>query len=247
VLAIDSPRWGHSFALVLLVHTALLSAQWWLSSRQLPPDKGDIQAVMVELVPLPTAPLAPLSELPPGPPQQVQQAQPKSALKAPAPKFEPAPELVPEVEDSYLPVEKEEVSAKLTQEQVTIAQTTAPPSMDAALGENYAGNQTVYGQARQQALASWQGLLLGHLKKHRRYPRQAQRARLQGVSQIRFFVDRQGRVSNRLVAESSGHLILDEEALATLLRASPVPPPPPEIRGNPVEVVIPVSFFIRRR
>jgi len=243
VLANDSPRWSHSFVLVLLVHTALLSAQWWLSSRQRPPDKGDIQAVMVELVSLPTAPLAPLSERPPGPSQQVQQAQPKAAPRYSEPKFEPVPEFAPEAEDPYQPVDNE----KLTQEQVTVAQTTALPSVDTALGENYAGNQTVSGQTRQQALASWQGLLLGHLKKHRRYPRQAQRARLQGVSQIRFSVDRQGQVSNRRVAESSGHLILDEEALATLLRASPVPPPPPEIRGNPVEVVIPVSFFIRRR
>jgi len=251
VLANDSPRWGRSFALVALAHAALLTAQWWWPSTPRSPDEeGNINAVMVELAPIPSAPPAPPSELPPGPPQQAQLAQPKPAPKPPEPKPEPqvSPELTPEVEDPYEQIEEEETAAEdSTQEQAAIAQTTAPPSVDAPPGEHYAGSQTVSGQARQHAIVSWQGVLLGHLEKHRRYPRQAQRLRLQGVSRMRFSVDRQGNVSNPRVAESSGHTLLDEEALATLLRASPVPAPPPEIRGDPVEVMIPVSFFMRGR
>jgi len=250
VLANDSPRWGSSFVLVALVHAAILSAPWWWPSTQRSPDEqSNINAVMVELAPLPTAPPALPSELPPGPPQQAQHAQPKPAPKLPEAKPEPKPmpEVMPDVEDPYQQIEEEEVAAESIQEQAAIAQTTVPPSVDAPPGEHYAGKQTVSGQARQQAIARWQGMLLGHLEKHRRYPRQAQRSRLQGVSRMRFSVDRQGHISNPRVAESSGHQILDEEALATLLRASPVPAPPPDIPGDPVEVMIPVSFFMRGR
>jgi len=239
----ERPRWGASLALVLSVYAALLTATLWLHDAAPPPDEGNVQAVMVELAPLPTAPPAPPSELPPGPPQHAQQAQPKPAPKPPEP--EPLPELAPDVEDPYQQMQ-EDAAEDSAQEQAAIAQTTAPPSVDAAPGTEYAASQSVSGQARQQAVASWQGLLLGHLEKHRRYPRNAQRLRQQGVAHVRFSVDRQGRVSNPRIGRSSGHPLLDEETLATLLRASPVPPPPPDIHGDPVEVSIPVSFFIRR-
>jgi len=239
----ERPHWGASLALVLTAYAALLAAALWLHDAAPPPDEGNVHAVMVELAPLPTAPLAPPSELPPGPPQQAQQAQPRPAPKPPDP--EPLPELTPDVEDPDQQMQ-EEAAEDSAQEQAAIAQTSAPPSVDAPPGADYAASQSVSGQARQQAVASWQGLLLGHLEKHRRYPRNAQRLRQQGVTHVRFSVDRQGRVSNPRIGRSSGHPLLDEETLATLLRASPVPPPPAEIRGDPVEVSIPVSFFIRR-
>jgi len=239
----ERPRWGASLAVVLCIYAALIAAGMWRYTARPILDEGNVQAVMVELAPLPSAPPAPPSELPPGPPQQAQQAQPKPAPKPPEP--EPLPDLAPVVEDPYREAQ-EEAAEDSAQEQAAIAQTTAPPSVDAPPGAEYAASQSVSGQARQQAVASWQGLLLGHLEKHRRYPRNAQRLRQQGVAHVRFAVDRQGRVSHPRIGRSSGHPLLDEETLATLLRASPVPPPPPEIRGDPVEVSVPVSFFMRR-
>lgn len=94
---------------------------------------------------------------------------------------------------------------------------------------------------------TWQGVLLGHLEQHRRYPRAAERLRQQGVAYVRFAVDRQGNARNIRIGQSSGHPLLDAETLDTVRRGSPVPPPPPEIGGDPVEVMVPVAFFIRRR
>jgi len=239
----ERPRWGLSLLLALCIHGMLLAAGLWMHPPRPTPAAGNMQALMVELAPLPAAPSAPPSELPPAPPPQVQQAQPKPAPKPPEPK--PQPDLKPEVEDPYREAQ-EDSAEESTQEQAAMAQTSAPPSVDAPPGADHAANQSVSGQAHQQAVARWQGLLLGHLERHRRYPRNARRLRQQGVAHVRFSVDRQGRVSNPRIGRSSGHPLLDEETIATLLRASPVPPPPPEIRGNPVEVSIPVSFFIRR-
>ncbi len=45
----------------------------------------------------------------------------------------------------------------------------------------------------------------------------------------------------------AGHPLLDAETLATVRGGSPVPAPPPEIGGDPVEVMVPAAFFIRWR
>ncbi|WP_394002584.1 TonB family protein [Luteimonas sp. WGS1318] len=42
----------------------------------------------------------------------------------------------------------------------------------------------------------------------------------------------------------SGYDLLDAEALDTVHRASPVPPPPDALPGRAETVVVPVEFFI---
>jgi protein TonB len=54
-------------------------------------------------------------------------------------------------------------------------------------------------------------------------------ARLHGVVTVTFTITRQGKLTSRHVARSSGHSELDSAALATLQRAQPYPPPPPEL------------------
>ncbi|HBS54681.1 MAG TPA: hypothetical protein DEA38_03005 [Stenotrophomonas sp.] len=49
------------------------------------------------------------------------------------------------------------------------------------------------------------------------------------------------------MALGSGRTLLDDEALATLARAAPLPPPPASLPGDPLEVVVPVSFFLDGR
>jgi len=241
----ERSHWGISLGLVLAAHGVLVAAGLWQRAQPLPPEDDSMDAVMVELAPTPTAPPAPPSDLPPGPPQQAQQARPTPAPTPPPEPEEPPPDVIPEVEDPYQqrPEPSQEESLP---EQAAIAETRAPPSVEAAPGANYAALQTVSGEARRQAVVSWQALLLGHLEQHRRYPRQAQRFRQQGVTRVRFLVDRRGYVSHPRIDHSSGHRLLDDETLATLQRASPLPPPPDDIRGDPVEVTVPVSFFIRK-
>jgi protein TonB len=44
---------------------------------------------------------------------------------------------------------------------------------------------------------------------------------------------------------SSGHAALDEETLALLERASPLPGPPPGAGAGPVEIAVPVQYRLR--
>lgn len=106
------------------------------------------------------------------------------------------------------------------------------------------GNTTT-GGGQVGSAADYDALLLAWLERHKNYPRRAQMQRRQGIVIIRFVIDGEGRVMSRAIAESSGHDILDREGLATILRASPMPVPPPELAGGPLERLVPIAFSLR--
>jgi protein TonB len=96
------------------------------------------------------------------------------------------------------------------------------------------------------ARATWQAQLLAWLEKHKRYPRVAQEQRQEGVVSLRFAIDRQGNVLSSQINKSSGFELLDNEVLALIERAKPVPAPPPEMGGSRFELQVPVAFSLRR-
>lgn len=83
-----------------------------------------------------------------------------------------------------------------------------------------------------------------HLEAHKIYPRGARRLRQTGVATISFVIDREGRVLTSRIVSSSGVATLDEEALTMLVRASPVPPPPPGVPGARIQMRTPVEFSL---
>jgi periplasmic protein TonB len=91
----------------------------------------------------------------------------------------------------------------------------------------------------------WQRRLVAQLERHKRYPRGAQRRRVEGVAYLRFTVDRQGRVLGASLARSSGDEALDAETLALVERAQPLPPPPADLYPAQVHLTVPVQFFLR--
>ena len=216
---------------------------WPARNTVLPPPAQPMEAIAVEAAPRPTAPPAPPSQRAIGPRQQASaasQSQPRPRTPPPLPRSRRADAVAS-------PPRPEKIA---TMEPVTphnsrpAAQTTAPAAVAAAASDRYAAAANQAGvRARQRA--DWQSLLLGRLKQYRRYPRQAERSHQQGVVWLRFAVDRQGRVADSQIQQVSGHRLLDQEALATLRRASPLPPPPPELPGDPVMVQLPVRFFLR--
>jgi len=233
-------RWVGSLALVLAAHAVLIGgALWWQQRAPVRVNDTPVEAVMVELAPVPEAPSVPPKEIPPGPLQQ-EQHRPEPT---PVPKVDLPPDDTPDAQDVLRRQTPREAAPTA---QHNVDQTLAPPAVSARPSERYAATQTVAGR-QGSAAVTWQGLLLGHLEQYRRYPRQAERLRQQGVAHVRFSVDRQGNASNIRLGQSSGHALLDEETLATVRRGSPLPPPPAEITGDPVEGMVPVTFFLRRR
>jgi protein TonB len=59
-------------------------------------------------------------------------------------------------------------------------------------------------------------------------------------------VARDGRVLEVEVRQSSGRAPLDDAEVHAIWRASPLPPPPPEIVGNPVTLIMPITYMMPR-
>ncbi|UYB53215.1 energy transducer TonB [Xanthomonas sp. AM6] len=233
-------RWLLSLGGVLAAHAALLAALLcWPARDRAPPPVAPAQALMLELAPAPTAPPAPPTDLPPGPPRQEQRQAPRVRAPLPAPPLPQPLHADPEAPQPSAPAQEQPQAA-------STAQASAPPSVAAPPASRYAAAQSLSGAA-QQLRATWQAQVLGHLQRYKRYPRPAQRRRQEGVVQVQFAVDRHGHASAIRIVQGSGHDALDSETLATVQRASPLPAPPPEIEGDPVQVVVPVDFFLRDR
>lgn len=223
-------RWGAGVAVSLLLHAAplIVAGGFWASRPPviLPPET----VFEVELVRL-QAPPRPPSEQPPGPTQV------EAAAQQPVPKLPIQPRLqaaaVTDVEPLQAPPPTPRLEAAA--ETLPAPETTAPSSRPAPPAASAAAS-----------LQTWQGRLLAHLERRKRYPAEARTRRLQGVAYIRFSMDRDGRVLSAVVERSSGHAVLDREALALLQRAQPLPQPPPETPEDRISLSVPVEFYVWR-
>ena len=89
------------------------------------------------------------------------------------------------------------------------------------------------------------GELLAWLAKYKRYPRKAKIRRQQGTAMLYFEMDRKGRVLSYELQESSGYRLLDQEALALIKRAEPLPAMPSSMTQAQLELVVPIRFNLR--
>jgi len=101
------------------------------------------------------------------------------------------------------------------------------------------------GGAVNPVTASWQTDLVKHLQRYKRYPGQAQARGEEGIVMLAFSVDRNGHVLARRVIQSSGHSALDDEVMAMIERAQPLPSFPPSMTEAKLDLVVPIRFSLR--
>jgi len=87
--------------------------------------------------------------------------------------------------------------------------------------------------------------LLRHLNRYKRYPASARAKREQGIVHVRFTMDRRGNVVAASVEKPSLFATLDIEGVEMLARAQPLPAPPPEMKGDTIEMIVPVEFSLK--
>jgi periplasmic protein TonB len=92
---------------------------------------------------------------------------------------------------------------------------------------------------------TWQDALRAHLARFKRYPMLAQRRGEEGTAMVRFTMNRAGTVLSVMVVRGTGHSALDHEAQQWIERAQPLPPPPSDVAGDRIELVIPLKFELR--
>ncbi len=93
--------------------------------------------------------------------------------------------------------------------------------------------------------AQYAGVLKGWLQRNMRYPRDAWLEGQQGTVIVLFTIGRDGNVLTSRLERSSGHTLLDGEAMQMVKRADPFPTMPPEIVGNELELRVPIIFYIK--
>ncbi|MFO7857126.1 MAG: TonB family protein [Paracoccaceae bacterium] len=79
----------------------------------------------------------------------------------------------------------------------------------------------------------------------KRYPRAAQRRRLEGEGELRLRVAADGALIEATLTRSSDHAVLDAEILAMARRAAPFPAIPARLGRSSLEIVLPVRFDLR--
>ena len=115
---------------------------------------------------------------------------------------------------------------------------TAPSNAPAAPGST--NKTTPAPTPSPPEISKWQQSLVAHLARFKKYP--AQGGAAQGVVSLAFTLDRKGNVVSSRIEKSSGSTVLDDEALAMVKRAAPLPAPPPEVADADLTFVVPIRF-----
>lgn len=159
-------------------------------------------------------------------------------VKKPEPKPKPKPK--PEPEPELKPTPKPEVTPKPT---------PAPPQKQLSHIE---AKQAKVTQAQKQGAGKrqaelkqiWYTKINRLLEQRKHYPYLARRRGVEGEVQVGFVLNRQGKLLKVTLVDSSGHDLLDQEAMTIPSRVSTFPPPPPELPGKTFRLVVPFSFTI---
>ncbi|HRY07736.1 MAG TPA: TonB family protein, partial [Hyphomicrobiaceae bacterium] len=112
-------------------------------------------------------------------------------------------------------------------EQVAVLEQKASPQSQEG------GDATIY--------RAYLGSIRTHIEKFKVKPK----AREKGTVVVRFTVDRNGKVTDRTIATSSGSAQLDAAALAAVEKAMPFPRFPKEISREQIVLSLPFRFVLR--
>lgn len=239
----DASRWTISSLAILAVHAvALLALLTW--RVPIMPAAPPPAAIMIDLAPVVQVP-APAPT--PAPPQDIDVPLPPPLLPleaAPNPVVEAPPPRPKTVESVRRHIEQRPKPAPI-QPPPTPVVTEQAPTAPPATPRQAEPSPSVATAPSPDVLSNFERLLLSHLEREKRYPRTAQIRREQGVVDLRFVMDRAGKVLSAVIAHGSGFKDLDAEVLALIRRAEPLPSMPADIPQAQLELIVPVRFFLR--
>jgi periplasmic protein TonB len=248
----DSLRWSICAALVLMAHGVIAAA---IAARS---DYAALEAgapvVMIELAAITVGPPTPQNDLAPGP----EQTEPESQARLPQEakpeekriEIERVLDVTPTPDPVALPPPVPEPSKQPEQraEQEPAPEApvpTAPPAVEAPAPRPAAPLPGEEVRKPSVAILTWQRTLIAHLQRHKRYPPQARGE--QGVASVAFRIDRRGHLLTSRIVRSSGSAVLDEETLAMIKRAAPLPAPPGDIAEAQLSFIVPIRYAASAR
>lgn len=252
----DFRRWSFAAAVVVLLHVGLASL--YLLRPELEADGApEAPAVIIDLAPMPVAPASD-ADLAPGPdmieaqPAPKPPPQTKPELTEPVPEVEAAAEVtLPKPEPKAIEEKPEEkpddqkAETKPADQAPPAPQTTAAPRSEKSTAAKPAAPSPGSVAAARAQMAKWRDLVAARLQQNKRYPREAEARRDTGVATLTFSVNRQGHVVSSRIVKSSGHPSLDNEVMAMLHRAEPLPAFGPAMTQSVIQLTVPIQFSLR--
>lgn len=213
-----------------------------LVSEPLPPEPEPVQET-TQTVPEPE----------PLPEPVVEQPQPTEKLveKAEIPLPPPPPEPVkPEVKKQPEPPKPKKVVVKQEKPKDVVKPQPAQPSKasvaaaaEVAKSERNASTRSSSGSATSSVSpARWQSKVQAHLARRKGQLAKSRDKGTQGTVLVRFSIDTGGNVLSVSLSRSSGYPSLDQDVLAMVRAASPVPAPPPDVNRT---LTVPFEFTTR--
>lgn len=182
-----------------------------------------------------------VQELPePPPPEPMAELE---NVEVPLPVLRPLPEETKPEEKKPEPVKKV-VRQQKPKPPAPATKAAQEAKADVQQSNRTAANQTLAGSSSSSSISPdrWKSRLYAHIKRRQRYPSQSRADRQEGTADISFQIDANGNVISVKLIRSSGFPLLDEEAIASIRRASPVPQPPPEANRL---ITVPMLFNLR--
>lgn len=154
----------------------------------------------------------------------------------PQPKTVSKPKVVPKKPIPRMAAPKKTATVSKTQSTGRAAPASAPA------GEQVGTGGTRQGAGGQQLVSSFAGKVAAHLRRHKRYPKEAAAKRQSGTATVTFSISKSGGVRSARLARSSGNSAFDREVVAMVRRAAPFPPIPPAVGKSAMTFTVPVRF-----
>lgn len=239
-----SRQWGLALLVAAMLH-ASLGIGWMLPAEDEGAEtEGDTGIEIMlgddgaanEKQPSPEA-----EPTPPAEPTPEVKPEPKPTPVPPKPVVTPPPQPQPAAVTEPVPEAQAPTEAVSTAAEVAPAAAASAPPPQPQSGGGIAGGATT---AREK---SYFGELAAHLARHQRYPMEARRRKITGIVTVHFSFDQAGSIREFSVKNSSGNRLLDDEALAMLKRAQPLPPIPEELDTDLLSISLPIDFSLRRK
>lgn len=93
---------------------------------------------------------------------------------------------------------------------------------------------------------SWQGKVMAHLNKFKKYPSSSLTNKEEGRIVVRVMIDQDGNVLSSSIKQGCKFFRLNDEALKLFKVASPLPKPPEEIASSEIAFSIPIEYDIKK-
>lgn len=207
-----------SIGIVILVHLAVIAVFTMQRRQPLSVMESPLQVAMID---------APAVE----------------PVAAPAPVSSASPDLVrPPLPQLPLPsiVLDRAITLPATQGEASTMAETASPGAPAAVTPP--ANPPAASKSAGPS-PHYMSTLMAHLNRKKRYPAAARKLRQHGIVHVRFRMNRAGRLLMAKLEAATRHSLLNEEALALLERAIPLPMLPDDMPDS-IELVVPIEFSL---